>query len=262
MPSLLPATPQQRTAPRSQPSSGAWESAEPTPRRRACVLRTIRRMSPIDPRRSSMRLVYAVAVGVIAWFATGALDLSGLTRTLIAWNLAGLTLLGLVTWIIVTTRSAETRRRAAAEDAGRMLVWIIVLVVSTLALFTATFVLTRSRLVAHRESTLMLILSLTTTIISWLLTHTAFTLRYAHLFYGGGAEGEGGIRFPQDPPEDPDDLDFAYFAFTIGMCFQVSDAEVSDRAIRRTVLAHAMLSFAYNTGIIALALSIVTSRLG
>jgi uncharacterized membrane protein len=219
-------------------------------------------VSPFDPRRSSTRLVYAMVVGAIAWFATSALELSGLTRALVAGNLAGLTLLGLVTWIIVTTESAETRRRAAAEDAGRKFVWIIVLVVSTFALFTATFVLSRARLLAQSESTLVLILSLTTAIISWLLTHTAFTLRYAHLFYRGGLDDEGGIRFLHDEPEDPDDLDFAYFAFTIGMCFQVSDAEVSDRAIRRTVLAHAMLSFAYNTGIIALALSVVTSRVG
>jgi len=140
-----------------------------------------------------------------------------------------------------------------------------VLAVSAFALFAATFVLTRARALQGEEATIVLILLLTTTIISWLLTHTAFTLRYAHLFYRGGVDDEGGIQFSQDTddkPETPDYLDFAYFAFTIGMCFQVSDSAVSDRGIRRTVLAHAMLSFAYNTGIIALVLSIVTNRAG
>ena len=70
----------------------------------------------------------------------------------------------------------------------------------------------------------------------------------------------GGIAFAGE--SDPDDLDFAYFAFTIGMCFQVSDTEISTRVIRRTALAHAMLSFAYNTGILALVLNIVMARLG
>ena len=53
-----------------------------------------------------------------------------------------------------------------------------------------------------------------------------------------------------------------YFAFTIGMCFQVSDATIKDRLIRRTALAHAMLSFTYNTGIIALVLNVVMGQLG
>jgi len=219
-------------------------------------------MSPFDPRRSSARLAYAIAAGVIAWFATAGFALSPLTRGLVAGDIGGLVLLATLGWIIARTGSAEARRRAAAEDAGRMVVWITVLVASAFALFTATFVLSRARGLAPGESTLVLILSLSTAVISWLLTHTEFTLRYAHLFYRGGRDDEGGIEFPHDDGarEDPDDLDFAYFAFTIGMCFQVSDTQVTDRGIRRTVLAHAMLSFAYNTGIIALALSVVTSR--
>jgi uncharacterized membrane protein len=215
-----------------------------------------------DPRRASTRLVYAIAVGVIAWFATTTLDRSWLARSLVAGDVAGLAMLVMVSWIIISTRSDETRRRAAAEDPGRKIVWLLVLVVSAFALFAATFVLTRTRSLHGEESTLVLLLLLTTTIVSWLLTHTAFTLRYAHLFYRGGVDDEGGIEFPHDEPEAPDYLDFAYFAFTIGMCFQVSDSAISDRGIRRTALAHAMLSFAYNTGIIALVLSIVTSRAG
>jgi uncharacterized membrane protein len=94
----------------------------------------------------------------------------------------------------------------------------------------------------------------------WLLTHTAFTLRYAHLYYRGGADSEGGIEFCGD--DKPADLDFAYFAFTIGMCFQVSDATIGDRTIRHTALLHALVSFIYNTGILALVLNIAMSQLG
>ena len=216
-----------------------------------------------DPRRSSTRFAYAIAAGVIAWFATTTLGLSWLTRSLLVGDIAGLTLLAFASWIIISTNSDETRQHAATEDPGRKIVWFVVLAVSAFALFAATFVLTRDRSLQGKESTLVLVLLLATTIASWLLTHTAFTLRYAHQFYRGGLDDEGGIQFPrdaEDKPETPDYLDFAYFAFTIGMCFQVSDSAVTDRGIRRTVLAHAMLSFAYNTGIIALVLSIVTSR--
>ena len=93
---------------------------------------------------------------------------------------------------------------------------------------------------------------------SWLLVHTAFTFHYAHLYYRED-ETLGGLDFPGG--EEPDDLDFAYFAFTIGMTFQTSDVEVSERGLRRTVLRHAMLSFVFNTAILALAVSLLFGRL-
>jgi len=101
-------------------------------------------------------------------------------------------------------------------------------------------------------------LCVATVVISWLLTHTAFTLRYAHLYYRGKASG--GLEFAGGEP--PDDLDFAYFAFTIGMCFQVSDTAVASREIRRTVLVQALLSFAYNTVVLALSLNVLAGQLG
>jgi uncharacterized membrane protein len=90
--------------------------------------------------------------------------------------------------------------------------------------------------------------------VAWSLTHTSYTLRYAHLYYRDDEEGEGGLVFLGD--RKPDDFDFAYFAYTVGMCFQVSDVSISSAQIRRTVLGHAMLSFIYNTVILALALNL------
>ena len=52
-------------------------------------------------------------------------------------------------------------------------------------------------------------------------------------------------------------FDFAYFAFTLGMCFQVSDACVSSHQIRKVVLLHAVISFAYNSVILAFVLNLV-----
>ena len=91
--------------------------------------------------------------------------------------------------------------------------------------------------------------------IAWLLTHTSFTFRYAHLYYRADDEGIGGIQFAGDEP--PSYFDFAYFAFTIGMCFQVSDVCVSSPQIRRLVLLHAVISFAYNSIILAFVLNLV-----
>jgi uncharacterized membrane protein len=75
------------------------------------------------------------------------------------------------------------------------------------------------------------------------------------LYYRDDGDGEGGLEFPGR--EAPAYFDFAYFAFTVGMCFQVSDVTVSSRNLRRAVLGHALLSFAYNTAIIAVAINLV-----
>lgn len=89
---------------------------------------------------------------------------------------------------------------------------------------------------------------------SWALLHTGFALYYAHLYYNS-AESPSGLRFPGD--EDPDPLDFAYYAFAIGTTFAVSDVEATSRKMRRPTLAHCILSFFYNTAILAMVLNLV-----
>ncbi|HEV7558825.1 MAG TPA: DUF1345 domain-containing protein [Kofleriaceae bacterium] len=220
----------------------------------------MRAFHPLDPRRAGHRLVYAVIVGAVAWVIAGHADVSAMTRTVIAGDAGGFVLLAMVASIIATGNASMVRRRAAAEDPGRLVVWVIVLAVCSFSLFAAIFVLRGALALTSSEQTVVTGLALATAVMSWLLTHAAFTLRYAHLYYRGGKDDEGGIKFAGEGA--PDHFDFAYFAFTIGMCFQVSDTEISDRLIRRTALAHAMLSFVYNTGILALVLNIVTARLG
>ena len=78
--------------------------------------------------------------------------------------------------------------------------------------------------------------------LSWAAVHTVFTLRYAQLFYRGGGNGSG-IDFNEDDP--PDYRDFAYLALTIGMTFQVSDTDLGSKAIRRTALRHALISWIF-----------------
>jgi uncharacterized membrane protein len=96
-----------------------------------------------------------------------------------------------------------------------------------------------------------------------MLVHTVFGLRYAHTFYGdpdgpaGPKSHAGGLEFPGD--REPDYMDFAYFSFTIGMTFQVSDVVITSRDFRKLVLAHGMLSFGFNTVILALTLNTVSA---
>lgn len=221
-------------------------------------MKNARAFHPLDPRAARMRLILATAVGLASWVVVPS-ALSIMTRVLLAWDSAGLVLLVFAFLIITRADSRETRRRAAAYDPGRSVVWVIVLAASTFSLFAATVALRQGRAGASRDGDLHVALCLATVVISWLVTHSAFTLRYAHLFYRDGAN-EGGVEFPGAEP--PDDLDFAYFAFTLAMCFQVSDATISGRPIRRTALGHALLAFAYNTVILALSLNVIAGQLG
>ncbi len=211
-----------------------------------------------DLRRARLRLPLALVTGV----GTGAVlsfvypDLGWAVPAVAAWDVAAVILLSLTWWIIARADAKETQRRAAAEDPGRNAAWAIVLLASTFSLFAAVVLLRRAKTVAHSEEALLVGLCLVAVVSSWVLSHSAYTLRYAHLHYrdGEGAKSDG-LNFPGDEP--PDDFDFAYFAFTVGMCFQVSDVTIQSSAIRRTVLGHSLLSFVYNTAVVALALNLV-----
>ncbi len=103
-----------------------------------------------------------------------------------------------------------------------------------------------------------------TVIFSWALVHTVYGLRYAHAFYGDSDEPgvnrhAGGLIFPGDRP--PDYFDFAYFSFVVGMTCQVSDVQITSRRMRRITLFHSVLSFGFNTIILALLINIAVSGL-
>ena len=83
-------------------------------------------------------------------------------------------------------------------------------------------------------------LAIGTVVLSWAFTHTIFALHYAHGFYGEHLR-KSGLKFPGEG--QPDYWDFIYFAFVIGMTFQVSDVAITNKSIRRTVVAHGALSF-------------------
>lgn len=92
-------------------------------------------------------------------------------------------------------------------------------------------------------------------VVSWLLVHTIFALKYARLYYGGAVEG--GVKFDDDvrPPY----TDFAYLAFTIGMTFQVSDTDLQTSEFRRLALRHALLSYLFGAIILGASINLVAS---
>jgi len=184
------------------------------------------------------------------------------TASLASYNAFAFAILGLIWVTIVLTPQEQIRAVAQRQDVGRTVIFIFVIIVACAALFAVAFLI-RSGKPEERHLSIHLLLALATVVLSWLLMHAVFGLRYAHRFYGDSTTSAekhaGGLKFPED--ELPDYRDFAYFSFVIGMTCQVSDVNVTSREMRRLVLLHGILSFGFNTVILALTINTVSSFL-
>jgi uncharacterized membrane protein len=234
--------------------AGAAEPGDKRPRAEAAE------PAPEHPSRPAwLRLAVGVAAGIIASsLAPGGF---GDTLKIIAgWDGAAIAMATLAWAFIARAAPARTRAWAASTDPGRLVIGGLVILASAFSLFATGYALRGARTCPAEGRSLFLALGLVAVGAAWFLTHTMYTLRYAHLYYRDGREREGGLGFPGG--EHPAYLDFAYYAFTVGMCFQVSDVTVTTRRLRRETLLHAMLSFAYNTVILALAINFAIGTLG
>jgi len=200
----------------------------------------------------------AIAAGGCVSVLLVPFDLSWAGRAFVGWDVAVLVVLGHIWGIILGSDAARSRARAAREDPGRLALLAIAVLASVMSLAAATDLLRRTEEYAPAGfSGLFVGVGLLAVAGGWMLMHSAFALHYAHLYYRedgtpGGLEIQGG---------PPDDLDFAYFAFTIGMTFQTSDVTITAKELRRAALAHAVLSFVFNTVILALAVNLIVGRL-
>ena len=201
-----------------------------------------------------MARIVAIIVGVILFFLLPS-SMDQTLRALAAWDLAVLVLVAEGWAIIVSTDAEEMRQRAISEDPGKAAIFAISFGASAISLGLAVLVIGTSNLIDQHETWLRTALGLGAILGAWLLLHTAFTLHYARLYYAA-APPMGGINFT----EPPDAFDFAYLSFGIGMTFQVAEIVPTSRAMRRAVLRHELISFAYNTAILALVVNIIASQ--
>ncbi len=208
-----------------------------------------------------VRVVYArprtfisIAIGILAFFLLPQ-PLRLVTRLLIGWDVFVAFYLVLVYTLVLRSGLAHIRRNAVLQDDGRFLI----LLVTALGAFASIAAIVLELGADHR-STSELALATLTIALSWTAVHTTFALHYAHEFYRGAKPG--GLDFPKGhEDEDPDYWDFVYFSFVIGMTAQVSDVGVTDRIIRRTATVHGIISFVFNTALVALMVNIAASAI-
>jgi uncharacterized membrane protein len=182
------------------------------------------------------------------------------TQLVVAWNVFSLTLVVLA-WVVITTKDPyEARRNARLQDSSATFLFSLIVTAATASLLAVGLLLGSAKGLAPTELAAHLALSVSAVFFSWALVHTIFALRYAHFYFWNAREVErhkieGGLAFPGKC--GPDYMDFAYFSFVIGMTCQVSDVQITSTNMRRLALIHGLISFAFNTAILAMFVNII-----
>ena len=151
--------------------------------------------------------------------------------------------------------AAKMRQAARDNDANRVLLLILSLILSLVILVTVA-----GELLGKPHPTIAdKLLIVATLTLTWTGANMVYALHYAHLYYSSDDHGRdrGGLDFPGDRPE-PDYADFVYFAVTLGVALQTSDVAVTSPVIRRIVTLHCLGAFVFNLGVLALAVSILS----
>ena len=204
---------------------------------------------------SGVRVAVTASIGVVAG-VIASLFTSWQAAILWGWD-GGVGCLLLWVWLAVWKMSAtETKSNAQREDPSIRVSEFIVLSAGVALLAAVGLVLVRAGHATGGAKAYLITLGVLSVALSWAMVHTVFTLRYARTYY---SKTQGGIDFNESDP--PTYLDFAYLALTIGMTFQVSDTNLTSKAIRRIALAHAAFSYLFGAVIVALVINVVASLL-
>ncbi|HEV7402818.1 MAG TPA: DUF1345 domain-containing protein, partial [Chthoniobacteraceae bacterium] len=197
-------------------------------------------------------LTLALTVGRFSWpvCIIGAWDAFALCSLALAW--AGMLL----------TDVQKRMREARLQDSSRTVIAVCVVLSAVAGLGASGVLLGSAKGLAGPQAFRHAALAGLTVVASWTLVHTVLALHYAHLSWRIAEKSHAqprdlGLVFPNEPA--PDFLDFAYFSFVIGATGQVSDVQITARGIRRLALVHGMLSFGFNTVILALTINLASS---
>ena len=197
------------------------------------------------------RLAQALAPGCLTAAGSAAISSPALAL-LVGWLVTAASLLAQV-WRASWPQDAQGTKRLAEEEGLTHVTDTVVLIASVASLGTVGLAVARSD-PSNATGAATSLLAVLGAICSWALVNTVYALKYARLYYSGE---DGGIDYKQ--PEAPSYSDFAYTAFTVGMSFAVSETEPTSTEVRRAALGHALLSYLFGTGVIAVAINLITN---
>ncbi len=231
---------------------------------------TLRRARWYNPRSIGRSLVLRPrviisAIVVVAMLLLLPSSIHGAVREALAWCAGGAAYLVMTFRTMYGCGSDRIRTRAARQDDSGIVILVLVLT-AMFSSFAAIFGLLGAAKGASNEGKLLFVgLAASTIVISWLVTQVAFTLHYAHEFYAparssekpSGAGALQALTFPGDSA--PDYWDFFYFATSFGAASQTSDVLINSKSLRRLTTLHAIVSFFFNTMVLALTINLAAS---
>ncbi len=210
--------------------------------------------------RGRPRLFVGLGVAVVSFFLLTPLHRPAV-RAVLAWDIGSIVFLALAAAMFFRSENRDIMADAEAQQEGEWSIFALTLIGAVMS-FIAIFLFTDSHHTARK--TLYFGFVVLTLALSWLVTQVTFTYRYAHEYYSADwtrepRQIERGIEFPSD--DQPDYLDFVYFSFVLGMTFQVADCNLTSKKMRRLATLHGLISFMFNTVILAFSVNIAASAL-
>lgn len=211
------------------------------------------------PLRQVGRLLVAAAAGGIAVLTTTALP--GATRIVLGLDIFLLSFVAL-TYVLVSVSTGERCAVLAKHLTMRHTDLIASIMTSLIAVATIAVMLHSQRHSADWVRTLHLSASLLALLLGWIAAQMIFGIHYMRMYYsdlpsGGRVRTDPQLIFPGQ--STPDLWDFMYYSFTIAMCFQTSDVSISDAAMRRLTLMHAIYSFFFVAAIIGFVINVLSA---
>jgi uncharacterized membrane protein len=197
------------------------------------------------------RVLLAAIIGLAAGIATTLTDKAYLAP-LVVWDVAALVFV-IWTWLIIWPMDGEeTASHALSEDPTQPVSDLVLVGASLASLGAVVLVLSKAGDTGHLDQALSAAIAVVSVILSWIVLHTVFTVRYAVNYYG---HPRGGVDFAGT--DTPAYADFAYLAFTVGMTFQVSDMGFKNTRFRKIALRHSLLSYLFGTVVVATVINLV-----
>ncbi len=203
------------------------------------------------------KLWVAVAAGVVTYvFLPPAW--TTLTRTLVGWNVTVLLLLAVNFTLVTRLNSAQLHERYQDDDPSAPLILVLVVVAAILSVAAIVAFLTTLKGVPPSEKAAHVVLATVTVVGSWLLVPTIYALHYADMYYSAPKNGRP-LVFPGT--DAPVYWDFVYFSYTIAAACQTADVSTQGVPIRRTVVAHSLISVLFNVSILGFAINVTAGLL-
>jgi len=201
--------------------------------------------------RARPRLFLSAGLALAIYLVLPAV-LAPATRFIIGWDVGTAAFLAATLTMMLRASIERMRGRAALQDSGRWTILALTVAAVGISLLALGYELHEAKGLPPASAGWRVGLAMLTVVLSWSFTHTMFAMHYAHEYYRD--KKPSGLLFPGDHP--PDYIDFMYYAFVVGMTCQVSDVQVTGPGLRRLTLVHGVLSFFFNTVILALAINL------